>query len=102
MMYQLVLQWPASSIDDYDTMISVEDSLIEGLSDEAEVDGHDGGSGEVNIFVLAHEPAKLFERIKAILNDCGVWSDVRIAYRCVEGNDYTILWPKNLRKFEVR
>jgi len=47
MRYQLVLQWPASSIDDYDSMISIEDSLIEGLPNDSEVDGHDIGSGQV-------------------------------------------------------
>ena len=77
MKYQLVLQWPASSIDNYDTMISVEDSLIKGLSDDDEVDGHDVGSGQVNIFVLTDNPARAFESIKEILEDCGAWSDVR-------------------------
>jgi hypothetical protein len=29
MKYQLVLQWPASSIENYDTVIAIEDALIE-------------------------------------------------------------------------
>src|SRR5205814_6768761 len=43
MKYQLVLQWPASSIKDYDAMIEVEDALIEKLSKANDVDGHDAG-----------------------------------------------------------
>lgn len=50
MKYQLVLQWPASSIKDYDAMIEAENALIENLSAANDVDGHDVGSGEVNIF----------------------------------------------------
>jgi hypothetical protein len=42
--YQLVLQWPASSLDDYDALIAAENKLIESLSKTHEVDGHDMGS----------------------------------------------------------
>jgi hypothetical protein len=101
MKYQLVLQWPPSSIDDYDTMISVEDSLIKGLSDDDEVDGHDEGSDQVNFFILTDNPARAFESIKGILEGCGAWSDVRAAYRELKNSKYIILWPRNLREFEV-
>ena len=101
MKYQLVLQWPAASIDDYDTMISVEDSLIKGLSDDDEVDGHDAGSGQVNIFILTDHPVRVFEDIEKILKDCGAWSDVRAAYREVEKSIYTTLWPRDLREFKI-
>ena len=101
MKYQLVLQWPESSIDDYNAMISVEESLIEALSSGSEVDGHDAGSGQVNIFVLTDNPARAFESIKEILEDCGAWSDVRAAYREVERSKYTILWPRDLREFKL-
>ena len=49
---QLVLQFRGDSLEDYDAMISLEDELIETLRDSAKVDGHDVGSGEVNIFHL--------------------------------------------------
>jgi hypothetical protein len=64
MKYQLVLQWPASSVDDYDSMIAIEESLIEELRGDSEVDGHDAGSGQVNIFIRTGGPAKTFEDIK--------------------------------------
>ena len=43
MKYQLVLQWPARSIKDYDVLVEIEDALIADLSAESEVDGHDAG-----------------------------------------------------------
>ena len=65
MKYQLVLQWPASSIDNYDTTIFCRLSLIKGPSDDDEVDGYDcRSSGQVNIFVLTDNPARAFESIK--------------------------------------
>ena len=50
MRFQVVLQWPAHSLNDYDEMIAVEDYLIAKLSEQSEVDGHDFGKGETNIF----------------------------------------------------
>jgi len=101
MKYQLILQWPASSVEDYDAMISIEGSLIDELSDGSDVDGHDGGPGQVNIFIRTDSPTKTLEAAKKILENHGAWSDVKVAYREIERNEYTILWPKNLERFEV-
>ena len=101
MKYQLVLQWPASSIKDYDAMIEVEDALIEKLSEANDVDGHDVGSGEVNIVIRTDDPKRAFNEVKAILGSRECWVDARVAYREVAGSEYTILWPKNLSEFKV-
>jgi hypothetical protein len=100
MEYMLVLQWPASSIDDYDDLIAVEDMLLEGL-DDAEVDGHDAGAGEVNIFIRTDDPASTFGAVKAILNGTPRWKDIRAAHRRATGSAYTILWPPGWTKFSV-
>jgi hypothetical protein len=99
--YQLVLQWPASSIKDYDAMIEVENVLIEKLTQHHEVDGHDAGSGEVNIFVHTDDPQKVFDEIRTILGTRDYWVDARVAYREVARNEYTVLWPKGLVEFKV-
>ena len=67
MKYQLVLQWPASSIRDFDTLIEIEDVLLEGLKDGSDVDGHDAGSNEMNIFIQTNNPEITFKEIKAVL-----------------------------------
>ena len=59
MKYQLVLQFSADSLTDYDRLVSLEDKLIEELSGSANIDGHDFGSGEFNIFILSDEPAAI-------------------------------------------
>jgi len=101
MKYQLVLQWPASTIEDYDAMIQTEDALIDGFGDDHEVDGHDAGSGEVNIFIHTNDPKDAFKEIKSILGDRDIWREVRIAYREIAKEKYIILWPENLRDFKV-
>ena len=101
MKFQLVLQWPASSIKDYDTMVDIESLLIDRLSSEHEVDGHDAGSGEVNIFIHTNQPESAFAQAKTILGTQDFWVDARVAYRESTGNQYTVLWPKDLDEFKI-
>ena len=99
--YQLALQWPASSIDDYDLLIRTENILIERLSRANEVDGHDAGSGEVNIFIRTDDPRRAFGEVKAILGSYDCWGNTRAAYREVIGSEYIVLWPEDLAHFKV-
>jgi hypothetical protein len=62
--YQLVMQWPASSIADYAALVAIENVLIADLSSQSVVDGHDAGVGEVNIFLFTDDPQRTFEEIK--------------------------------------
>jgi hypothetical protein len=101
MKYQLVLQWPASSVKDYDTMVEIEDVLVSKLSGASEVDGHDAGSGEMNIFIHTNQPFESFSEIKSILGSYDFWVDARVAYRAIGQNEYIVLWPRELEKFVI-
>jgi len=79
-------------------MVALEDELAEALSDVAEVDGHDVGSGETNIFILTTDPAATFELAKPVLERTGHLTAVTAAYRETEGEQYTVVWPKGSRK----
>lgn len=102
MRYQLVLQWPSSSIKDLDDLIGIEDTLSEKMSEENEVDGHDAGVGEMNIFIQTEDPKKAFDEIKHILGSKDFWIDARVAYREITGSNYTAIWPENLTSFKVK
>jgi hypothetical protein len=101
MKFQVVLPWPASSINDYDEMVSVEDLLIERLTKRCKVDGHDFGSNEANIFVHTHDPHRAFEEIRTILSEHRLWVDTRIAYRHFDADAYTVIWPEGAPTFDV-
>lgn len=75
--------------------------MIEKLGPESEVDGHDAGSGEMNIFIRTDDPKKTFGEIKKALATRDMWKDVRVAYREKSKSEYTILWPTNLKSFKV-
>ena len=102
MKYMLVLQWPASSIKDYDDMVAFENSLTDPLEDFAEIDGHDAGSGEVIIFIRTNDPERAFLQIKTIVGSKDFIIGLKAAYRQLTGDEYTILWPKGLKKFTVK
>ena len=102
MKFQVVLQWPASSMNDYDGIVAVEDLLIEKLTEGSEVDGHDFGSDKANIFVHTNDPHRAFEEIRAILKGHRLWPDVRIACRQIDGTEYSLLWPPGATTFNVR
>jgi len=101
MKYQLVVQWPSTSIKDYDAMIEVEGVLIERLSELHEVDGHDAGAGEVNIFIHTNDIGKAFDEVKAALQGENLLAGARIAYREVNKSKYTVLWPDGLKEFNI-
>ena len=101
MKYQLVLQLPASSIKDYDEMIELEDAIIEGIDNLGDVDGHDAGSGEMNIFILTDEPQQAFERIRPMLEMRDLMHKLKAAYRKIGENDFTIIYPSDLTHFAI-
>ena len=102
MKYQLVLQWPASSLKDYDLLVEIEGVLIENLDERHSIDGHDSGSGQANIFIHTDDPHSAFKEIVAVLGSMDFWIDARVAYRERNKSDYTIIWPKDLREFNVK
>jgi hypothetical protein len=101
MQFQLVLQFNGDSLSDYDAMVALEDELIQELGDTAEVDGHDIGSGQTNIFIVTSHPEITFCRAKAVLERSQLLGGVAAAYRPVAGQSFTVLWPAHRLEFSV-
>jgi hypothetical protein len=99
--YQLVLQWRAASIEDYDAIIELEDLLSTKVSGESTVDGHDAGQGEMNIFILTNSPRELFRDLRPLLADNDRLTNVRAGFRDLEATDFEALWPPGAAKFDV-
>lgn len=100
-MYQLVLQFSAAVVD-YDDLLSIEDELVEALTPPTEVDGHDFGRGQGNIFILTDNPVATFERLLPVLRRLSRDCDATVAYRAVQGEQYTAIWPEGFNgKFSV-
>jgi hypothetical protein len=101
MKYQLVLQLPFSSIKDYDEMVELEEVIVGGLGNLGEVDGHDAGSGEMNIFILTDQPKVAFARIQQHLGTRDFMPDLKVAFRAISEDEFTILHPPGLAHFDI-
>lgn len=100
MTYQLVLQFPEESSDDLAWIVDMEDQLEVALCN-AEIDGHDIGSGEINIFIHTENPLATFEKARQVLKENAVLDRVKVAYRDLEEEHYVCLWPAGLTNFNI-
>ena len=100
MKYSLVIQFPEEQYGDLDWIHKIENDLITSLINE-DVDGHDVGSGTVNFFIYTNEPLRVLDDVKNILTEENVLIDAKIAYREVDSEDYTCLWPEGLATFDL-
>jgi len=102
MEYMLVLQWPSSSTaKELDLLISREDQIREDIGDHGNVDGHDIGSGEMNIFIFTEDPKATFERVKNIGSIPNHMNNLKAGYRGVGEDDFVPLYPEGLDHFSV-
>lgn len=90
--YQLVLPFRGDDCLDFDAMVSLEDEIQQIVEPMAEVDGHDVGSVEMNIFILTADPVATFDRVKPLLSAASLLDKVSVAYRELRSDDSAVLW----------
>jgi hypothetical protein len=96
--YQLVLQFPERWLWSFHSLIRLEDQLIRKLGNSADVDGHDCGAGEMNIFIMTNEPVETFRKIRPLLAR-KLWLRLSAAAYREEGSEtYTVIWPEGSEK----
>jgi hypothetical protein len=100
MKYQLVIQ--KTETHNLDNIIALEDELSDVLDGEANVDGHDIGSGEANIFIITNNPEANYKKIKAYLGKRLEKERIRIAYRKTDGEEYVPLYPDAMKDFSIK
>lgn len=93
---QLVLQLRGDDCLDFDAMVNLEGDIQHVIEPIADVDGHDVGSGEMNIFILTADPVATFERAKPLLSAASLLNNVSVAYRDLRSDNFTVLWPKSV------
>lgn len=98
MEYQLIIQFPAESLEDFDALIDLEERLIEAVGSTADIDGHDFGSGEANIFIFTSDPSATFDLLRDQLKHQNIIEKCKVAYRESDGEQYTVLWPTDFNE----
>jgi hypothetical protein len=99
--FQLVLQFEAEKPNDLEDLVRIEDMFRDALGPKANVDGHDMGAGEFNIFIFTSAPEETFERALALLSAHGPLRKFKAAYREPEAEEFVILWPLGLSVFNI-
>jgi len=103
MKYQLVIQLVAESLEDFDNLIALEETMrtkLE-LSSNTLVDGHDFGLGEFNIFIHTDEPHAVLEEVGEIIQETHPGLPFAAGYRDFNDDEYVVLWPLSLQSFRV-
>jgi hypothetical protein len=101
MRYQLVVQVEPATSNDFDSLVNWEDALIKHLGSSAEVDGHDLGAGEFNIFMFTDDPFATFGSIQSLPETMPFSTLMRVAYRPVDSKSYIVLWPIDSTPFDI-
>ncbi len=81
-------------------MIDLESRLIDGLSGDHLVDGHDVGSSEMNVFVHTSDPHLACSEVRHLMNE-DEEEQAKIAVRPFESDEYTVLWPHDQNTFSI-
>jgi hypothetical protein len=99
--YQLVFQLPGSSETDFGEMIGLEEELRSAIGDLGDVDGHDIGQGEMNVFVLTRSPIRVFEMVRSLPSVARAMPRLRVAFRPLDGDEYEVLHPPGPYRFTL-
>jgi hypothetical protein len=99
---QLVVQFPLKATfpdrSELDTAIALEERLEQLSNGAFEIDGHDAGAGEINIFIITDDAATTLDSIRSELPNDQSW---RAGFRDLDSDDYSPLAPNGLATFEV-
>lgn len=97
---QLVVQLAVSESTDFDSLINVENGIIQMFEQDhgALVDGHDIGQGRFNIFIRPSASwASVLGRVRAFLEFRGFADHAVVARRASATERYEVVWPADYR-----
>jgi|YelNatPaOPRAMG01_1025707.scaffolds.fasta_scaffold00847_3 hypothetical protein len=100
--YHLVLQFPVKSEEEAEQLALLEDDFIDYLEDTADLDGHEVEGQVLNHFITTSDPEDTFERLRPLLEEKRLLGKVIVAYRHVDEDEYTLLWPEDDPEAERR
>ena len=101
MQSQLVLKFRRPVLDSAG-VATLEGHLRDTLGDSVEMDGHNDGVRDIDVFIITEDPASTFRRCKPVLEKMQVLDRVVAAHRFVGGLQFKVIWPLRWgRKFSV-
>jgi hypothetical protein len=99
--YQLAVQVKSDRSVDFDWLVQWENDLAAQLAPSADVDCHDFGSGEFNIFILTSDPTASFRKVQEFVAIHPLPNTMAAAYRQIDSDEYIVLWPPYSAGFSI-
>ena len=99
--YQLVVLVKSVRSEDLNWLVQWENDISTQLGPSVDVDGHDFGSGEFNIFILTSDPTASFRKVQEFVAMRPLPNAMAAAYRQIDSDEYIVLWPPNLSGFSI-
>jgi hypothetical protein len=65
------------------------------------VDGHDMGSGEMNMFIHTTSPQSALEKAVSLINGQYGLNQLKAGYSDFDPDDYVPIYPMGLKRFSV-
>jgi hypothetical protein len=97
----LVFQFEALTSEDFDRLISLEETLEKAMPGGSKLDGHDFGGDEFNIFLHTNNPRALFQQVCEVLETAHPGLLFSAGFRGFGEEYYTVLWPPSSTEFSV-
>jgi hypothetical protein len=92
MNYQLVLRFRKTDVN-AETLRALEIALGQDLAGTAQLDGHDTGARNIDLFVVTADPKSAFRRSKPALERLQLLDRAIVAHRLEGGSRFTVVWP---------
>jgi hypothetical protein len=90
--YQLALQFAPWNDRSFDELVDLEDRLELFLTSD-EIDGHDLGSNEANIFIHTEHPATALKACIPVITAAGLLAKFSAGCRSLDQDEYARVWP---------
>ena len=103
---QVIVQLPVAETTSFDSLLAVEESLIQAFAQRnpfAEVDGHDIGQARFNIFINPTGSwGPVLARVHASLKLRGALKTAKVAKRLKKSGRFVVVWPEQFNgSFEL-
>ena len=99
---QLVVQFRATSTEDFNRLLSFEANVMRQVESFALFDGHDYISEEFSLFLITDQPKETLDIVRQLAETENLGTDFKAACRGASEKDFVVLWPPTLSESTIK
>jgi hypothetical protein len=86
---------------EYAELVCIEEHVTQALGDLGKIDGHDTGSGEMNLVIVTQKPIDALAALRGLAEIPDAKPELKAAYRQVGTEDFEVLYPEGSFRFHI-